>query len=326
MVSQESFESLERLWADRSSGLQWHCLFAVPAWLMAWWKIFGGKETPYLFSVSCGGELVGLAPLMRQGNTARFMGDSEVCDYFDLILTPGREDEFCHGFLDHLGKEGIDQVQLEPVRSDSAVMTRLVPLARERGCRVLAETHGVSLERVLPATWEAFLLTLTGKERHEVRRKFRRFEEAGEIASAVVEGGEKLASAMDTFLSLFALNRADKSAFMTAQMRGFFHALAETMAERRLLRLYLLDLDGGTVAGALCFELNDTVYLYNNAYDDHFRAYSVGLLSKLVSIRDSIRRQRSMYDFLKGGEAYKYRLGGKPVQLYGCRILLTHIG
>jgi CelD/BcsL family acetyltransferase involved in cellulose biosynthesis len=323
MVSRASFESLERLWADSSMGLHWPCLSVVPAWLMAWWRSFGREETPFLCSVSCGGELLGLAPLMRHDKRVGFMGDGNVCDFFDFILAPGREDEFFEGFLDHLGREGIALVHLEPVRSDSAVMTKLVPMARERGCRVLVEPHGVSLERVLPATWEDFLMSLSGKERHEVRRKFRRFEEAGKTVCRVVESREALAPAMATFLSLFTCNRGDKCTFMTTQMAAFFLALAEAMAEQGLLRLHLLDLNGSTVAAALCFELNNKVYLYNNAYDDHFRSYSVGLLSKLVSIRDGIQRQRSVYDFLKGGEVYKHRLGGKPVQLCGCRIGLT---
>ncbi len=72
----------------------------------------------------------------------------------------------------------------------------------------------------------------------------------------------------------------------------------------------------------MCFDYNSTVYLYNNGYDNRYRSLSVGLLSKVFTIQDSIRRGKNKYDFLKGTEVYKHRLGGKPVQLYRCQVKL----
>jgi CelD/BcsL family acetyltransferase involved in cellulose biosynthesis len=118
------------------------------------------------------------------------------------------------------------------------------------------------------------------------------------------------------------MNRADKAAFMTGQMASFFRSLAEAMAEEEMLRLFFLDLDNRPAAAVMCFDYNMKVYLYNNAYDHRFRALSVGLLSKVLSMRDSIERGKRTYDFLKGGEPYKYRLGGRPVRVYRCMVAL----
>jgi hypothetical protein len=60
--------------------------------------------------------------------------------------------------------------------------------------------------------------------------------------------------------------------------------------------------------------------LYNNGYEPRFRSLSLGLISKVLTIKDSIERRRERYDFLKGTEAYKQRLGGRPVPLYRCRV------
>jgi hypothetical protein len=64
------------------------------------------------------------------------------------------------------------------------------------------------------------------------------------------------------------------------------------------------------------------MYLYNNGYDGRFSSLSVGLLSKVISIKESIQIGKKKYDFLKGAEEYKHRLGGKPVPLYRCQIKL----
>ena len=55
----------------------------------------------------------------------------------------------------------------------------------------------------------------------------------------------------------------------------------------------------------------------------YFAALNVGLLSKVLSIRDAIQSGLRTYDFLKGDEAYKRRLGGRPLPLYRCRVELT---
>jgi CelD/BcsL family acetyltransferase involved in cellulose biosynthesis len=174
----------------------------------------------------------------------------------------------------------------------------------------------------LPASWDDFLNQLTGKERHEIRRKLRRLNEAGRVNFRVVESQAEVGEQIDLFLTLFKLNRSDKSDFMTDQRASFFRSLAGAMAEAGILKLFFLDLDDIPAAAVMCFDYNSTVYLYNNGYDNQYRSLSVGLLSKIFTIQDSIRRGKNTYDFLKGTEAYKHRLGGKPVQLYRCQVKL----
>ena len=109
---------------------------------------------------------------------------------------------------------------------------------------------------------------------------------------------------------------------MTDQMAMYFRSLAETMARENLLKLYFLDLDGTPAAAVMCFDYDSTIYLYNNGYDGRFSSLSVGLLSKVLTIKESIQRGKKKYDFLKGTEDYKHRLGGKPVPLYRCQVRL----
>ena len=70
------------------------------------------------------------------------------------------------------------------------------------------------------------------------------------------------------------------------------------------------------------FDYNDSVYLYNSGYDPRYSSLSVGLLSKVLLIKDSIQRGRKRFDFLKGSEPYKYHLSGKEVPLSSCQITI----
>ena len=94
------------------------------------------------------------------------------------------------------------------------------------------------------------------------------------------------------------------------------------MAQAGLLRLGILELNASPVAAVICFDYNNKVFLYNNGYDPQYSLLSVGLISKILCIKDSIERGRAKFDFLKGVEEYKHRLGGKEVDLYGCQISL----
>ena len=106
-------------------------------------------------------------------------------------------------------------------------------------------------------------------------------------------------------------------------MISFFRELADSLSEANILRLFFLDLDRIPVAATMCFNYHSTMYLYNNGYDKRFASLSVGLLGKVFSIKESIQIGLQTYDFLKGAEGYKQRLGGQPYQLYRCLIELT---
>ena len=321
-VTQETFETLHSLWMDGEQPLEWDCLFVLPAWLKVWWSVFSNESTPYLSAVRDKDRLIGIAPLLVKGEEARFMGDPDVCDYQDFIVAPGRGREFFENLLDHLRRQGIGSLDLNMVRADSKVLPELVAVAKSLKYEVSCDPEDVTLELDLPSSWDKFLGKLTGKQRHEVRRKLRRLNEAGEINYRVVEDFEQVTDEMETFLTLFGLSRSDKAAFMTSQMAKYFRSLAETMAKANLLKMYFFDLDGTPAAAVMCFDYNSTIYLYNNGYDGQFSSLSVGLLSKVLTIKDSIIKGRKKYDFLKGTEEYKHRLGGKPVPLYRCQVKL----
>ncbi|MGD1118782.1 MAG: GNAT family N-acetyltransferase, partial [Dehalococcoidales bacterium] len=238
----------------------------------------------------------------------------------DFITAPGREKDFFTALLDDLKNTEVRNLELAHVRPDSAVLKNLVPCAESLGYAVESKQEDVSVEMELPAAFEDYLESLETKQRHEIRRKMRRLLEEGEIDYRFISRGGELKSAMDTFFRMFVESRQDKAAFLTEQMKSYFIRLAETMAGSGLLRLGVLELDGKPVAEIMCFDYNGCIYLYNSGYDPKYVALSAGMLSKVYAIKDSIEQGKKRFDFLKGAEIYKYRLGGREVPLFRCRI------
>jgi CelD/BcsL family acetyltransferase involved in cellulose biosynthesis len=322
-VSEESLAGLADIWSAPGQRLDWNCLFVLPAWLEVWWRWRARETTPLLRSVRSRDEIIGIAPLMVRRRTAFFMGDGDVCDYLDFVVTPGSEALFFTALVRDLRRQGIERLQLDAVRADSAVMRVFAGMAAALGCRFCAEQQDVAMALDLPATWEAYLKGLKGKERHEIRRKFRRLAEAGPVGVRIAAGRAETAAAIDGFIGLFKKNRTDKAAFMTPPMTAFFRRAAEALAQIGILKLFTVTIGAEPAAAVICFDYRLSRYLYNNAYDTRFGALSVGLLSKLVSLRDAVGAGMRVYDFLKGGEAYKRRLGARPLPIYRCRIDLN---
>ncbi len=204
------------------------------------------------------------------------------------------------------------RIELGALQPGSMVLNGLSLAAESAGYRATGEEVGKFYELELPDTWDGYLALLDGKQRHEVRRKMRRLREAGQIDFHVV----RHVDAFDEFLSLFQASRKDKAQFLTDPMKSFFQFLAGSMAELDMLQLGFLSIDGKAAASTFCFEYADTVFLYNNGYHPEFSSLSAGSLCKILSIKHSIEKKKTCYNFLKGDEAYKERLGGRPVPLY----------
>ena len=313
-VKAENLDFIVGYWRDSGSQLKWDCVFVLPGWLRCWWQSFGASDDLCLLSVSDNDEVIGIAPLQIKGKEARFIGDSDVCDYLDFVVAPGKEADFFDTVLDYLRGKGVTYLNLASVRQGSVVWE----VARDCGYDIVIEKEDVLVEMDLPDSWEEYLASLSTKQRHEVKRKLNKLASAGNVNYRVDDSAE----ALDIFLGLFAKNKQDKAAFMTPKMQSFFISLAKSMAEIGILEIGVLELGASPVAAVLCFDYGGVVYLYNSAYDAQYGYLSVGLVSKILCIKDSIEKGRKAFNFLKGAEEYKYRLGGVEVPVYNCQINL----
>lgn len=269
------------------------------------------------------GRLIGVAPLSVEGGTAYFLGISDVCDYQDIVALPGREMAFVQALVDDLAARGVRRLDLKTLRPDAVFFKGLAQVTARRSMPVERETDDVTYEITLPGTWDDYLMQLNGKQRHEVRRKMRRLEAHGDFTYRIAANNGVLQQTTDIFLNLFQMNREDKARFMTDTMSHYFRDLIKALSEHQMLRLYFLEVAKNPAATVLCFDYGRVRYLYNSGYDAQYQELSVGVMSKVLSIQTGIEAGCGTFDFLKGNEVYKKRIGGREVPLYRCRIDLS---
>ncbi len=90
--------------------------------------------------------------------------------------------------------------------------------------------------------------------------------------------------------------------------KEFHIAVAEKFAAKNWLRLFLLEVNGGTIAASLEFNFKHRIYMYqsNASASEEIMRNSPGLLIKLNAIEQGIGEGMRIYDLLRGDEPYKY--------------------
>jgi CelD/BcsL family acetyltransferase involved in cellulose biosynthesis len=321
-VTSQSIDSLEVIYQQKDINLIWNLVFTIPAWLKVWWQNFGAGAEQFIRSVYQEKQIIGIAPLQIRSGTASIIGNVDVCDYQDFIVSPGKETEFFNAVLDDLNLKGVTDLHLETVRPDSSAVVHLMPIAISRGYKVDYRPSDVSSDLLLPLNWEDYLSGLDGKQRHEIKRKMRNLQNMGENRYFCTSEKAEMLPAIEQFLKLFPESRGDKAQFMTAEMQKYFLELTLSLAEAGVIRFGTLEFERKPVAMVMYFDYNNNIYLYNSAYDPAYRSMSVGIISKAGCIKDNIEKNKQRFDFLKGPEIYKSYLGGKEIQLYSCHISL----
>jgi CelD/BcsL family acetyltransferase involved in cellulose biosynthesis len=178
------------------------------------------------------------------------------------------------------------------------------------GLQPTTEQHTVAAVLDLPDTFDDYLMGIGKKERHELRRKRRRFEnEAGPARLERWSGSD----AVSLFASLHRRSSGDKGTFMTDEMEGFFLGLH---TEAGGVIDVLIDGSDRPVATVFSFEDDTGFYLYNSAFEPDARNLSPGNVMLSHLIERSIEAGHRVFDFLKGDEPYKFRLGAVARPLF----------
>ena len=318
LTTETAFQTLRPEWLRLLGEMSFQSVFFTPHWQETWWRHFGaGRQLAILTVRSNDGRLQGLAPLMRNNgdtDTARleFIGDLELCDYFDLLISPHRQDDVVQAMADYLVSQASEDVEicLSNLSASSATAALLQGSLTKQGLLVETETIETCPTIVFPADWNAYLATLRGKDRHELRRKLRRAENTAELAYTVTNTPERVDEDLDTFIALHRMSQQnDKQGFMTSSKVAFFRDMAHQLWREGWLELAFLHADDRPIAGLCCMTYGTTYAAYNSGYHPGYGALSAGIVLFANRIRSAIDRGFIAFDFLRGNEAYKYRFG-----------------
>lgn len=236
----------------------------------------------------------------------RFAGDADLTDYHCPL---GSEVKPVVAHLVDLASPGT-RLRFDSLPEDAAM--EIADALSSAGLDVDRRQHAVTAVVDISGGYDAYLEAIGKKQRHEVRRKRRRYtDEVGELIHEVSIGP---GWALDEFFRLHRMSDGDKGQFMTVAREEFFR----TLAEQDGWRLDVLRMPETERATACLFSYVDDegAYLYNSAYDPHLRDASPGVAIVGSMIEQACSEGLARFDFLKGDEVYKFRLGAEARPLF----------
>ncbi len=291
---------------DDWSSVDWARRPAAPAvgpfphreFLETWWEHRGEGELWLVESETT------LLPLRGVAGTIEFVGEADLTDYHSPLGSDG-------------GAVAAAFLGTRPAGTRFAFDSLPAEVARPlkegleaAGYSVAVRVHEVSAVLSLPSTDEDRLGALGSKQRHEARRKTRRFAEAYGTAR-LTRTTER--DALAPFTEMHRAAAGPKGSFMTPALERFFGAL---LGIPGAVIHFLTGDESIPLAASFGFETPDAYYLYNSAFDPAARALSPGAVLLELLLSESVGAGRGVFDFLKGDEAYKFRMGADPRELY----------
>ena len=266
--------------------------------LRAWLEELGEDVEPLTLDWD-----LGQLSLMRTSTRIELMGETDLTDYHSPL---GEGLDAAIGFLCQELGSGID------LSFDSLPEEALTPLLisfQSAGLHPSATVHETAMVLSLPADSDDFYRDMSKRDRHELRRKHRRYEAL--VGPVVHQSGD--GEGFEEFVRLHRLAPGEKGRFMNGRRLAFFARLCELTGWRID---YLVTPTGKAAACVFGWSDGDGYYLYNSSYDPALHAASPGLVLLQSMIENSIERGIQIFDFLKGAEDYKARLGAKPRPLH----------
>ena len=251
--------------------------------------------------------------------TGVFFGASYHADYATVLAAPADLNSVCEAVATLLSAQDPtrwDVVDLRRLRAGDPATDALakalewaaptagwcVTREQEDVCPILTLTPGMD--------FEGYLATLDKKERHEIRRKIRRVEAAGEVR---LEPSARPIEDLDAFVDLHQKRWGAEGLFPRteggAASRRFFAGLFEECASSGIVDLSFLTVDGRRIAAGVTFDDGETVYYYNAGVEPDARELSPGVVMVACYIQRAIQLGRTRLDFLRGNEPYKYEWG-----------------
>lgn len=323
-----AFAELAAEWDELARRGMTNTPFQTLAYQQAWWTYLqpAGATLYTLVTRNDAGQLIGIGCFYLLGDTLHFNGCVEESDYLDLIATNEDAAVVWAEVLEAIAAgaigpaQALDLCNIPAASPSRAILAELVP---QVGFAIHEEQQEVCPIIALPRTFDAYLELLDPKQRREVSRKLRRAE-GSEVVNSIIGPDEDIDAAVDDFLDLLQSSTFEKRDWLNEGRRALFHDVARAAQQAGTLQLMFSAVEGDRAAALFNFDYDGRIWVYNSGLDPaKYSALGLGVVLTAAAIEHAIATGRRTFDFLRGNEEYKYRMGAEDTAIY--RLALTKL-
>ncbi|MDP9172314.1 MAG: GNAT family N-acetyltransferase [Planctomycetota bacterium] len=296
----------------------WHTAFSSPVWQSAVVDEFVPGGEFRLVTVHRGKELLAVLPLALNTSSMLETPGRWVTDYLDPLV----DSEFAGAcwsiMLDLLSKLwdwSVGGIVLHHIRGDSPIR-RLLPSLVGQYKFVYEESDVQQAPYIdLPATWGAYLSTLNGRERKELKRKIRNAQTRFGAKWQTFTTSDDCTPALERAICAMRQARSLKADFAEEILIGFLRRTCPDMIAKGDFYIQELSLEGRPAAWMLVIPSPVGPMIYNTSFEHAQRHLSPGAVAFGLAIQDAIAAGCPCFNFLRGAEAYKARFGAVDLNL-----------
>jgi len=341
ILSFSEFSKAEDPWTDLVRSSVYPLPFLSHPWICLWWRHFGQGQEFLAPVVRDGSRLLAGIPLTIR--PVRFPGVSlavaeivgtgpvptrgmGLADKADIVVRRNAL-EAGNRLNTQLAKllKHVEVLALKGVAGSSPTGEIFPSLAG--ACQsVKVVSRSVSPYLLLPRRWEEYLHSRSKNFRKQLRKKRRLLNEAGLVKIARLGPKDDPIASMAEVVSVNSRSwsaQRGTNLYRHPAIRAFFLELVSEMANKGLIDLHLLRLNGKAIAYELCFDFEGRVFSYNSSFDADLGKLSPGTVLTATVIEAACQRNRLEYDMLRGDEQYKsywcsqYRTESEVIVLSG---------
>ncbi|MFD7548354.1 GNAT family N-acetyltransferase [Streptomyces sp. NPDC059816] len=292
-------------------------IFQDSGFLLPWWRDTAMKNPSSEFLAATfmdGGEVIGFCAFELKDDALFFAGGQDVVDYMGPAVADGRETAVAEAVVRLVFDElQWERAHLAGLPAGETLTQALTEAVRSRAPKVAVEMYDQA-PRILSAP-EGYLGLLNSKRRGEVLRKRKRLVEEFGPVEVTTSTPDTWSSALEQLLDWKASAAPAMRDFVT-EYGDLVRNMVKELAPKNAAHVVELRTQDHAVASAIVLTHRRTKYLYNMSYDiSAVNASHNGLAPGVVLVSylaEDTLAQGLVFDFLKGAQGYKVRLGGVP--------------
>ena len=242
-------------------------------------------------------------------------------DYCDCLLDPGYDKpQLLRSLWTSLQEAGgFDLISLQQIRPDAQCRLFLDELSLQRRQLSMADRteRCMRIENRWPSG-EAFFRSLNKKGRNNYTRGKRILAElGGEVVFRVVEGSQPVDALLDDILRLkeIWLRAVEPMSPLLGTDALVHRAILDAAWQSGLAKIFLLECGGKIAAASINFVYGDRLEAYLTSYDAAFERASPGTILIVDYTQWAFDRGLAHVDFLRGEEAFKFRMANAETLL-----------
>ncbi len=322
-----AFETLQPEWNDLVARSSANTIFSTWEWQSNWWRVYHPGDLWLLAIRDDADKLVGIASFFitdeEKGRTLHFVGSEDVTDYLDLIIDTEQADKAYKCLVGYIAQasDKYDRMVLCNIPQQSPSLDSFVQALTDCRYEVKVEQRDVCPVIRLDGTWDDYLEALDKKQRHELRRKLRRAEGAqkmGVMKWHFVDDTHDMDAQIEQLFDLMRTSQHEKAKFLQDEQHvAFFKSIIPLAHKAGWLNLSFLTMNDKPISAYLNFDYHNHILVYNSGIDPSQHGnLSPGIVLLAFLVQDAIDKGCATFDFLRGDEEYKYRMGAKDTAVY----------